>query len=52
MARLVKSGSATLIDNLIVAGFMVSLVSALLGYLIFMRILSSLSAWYSKLTKS
>ena len=33
-------------------GFMVSLLSVLLGYLLFIRILGSVTGWYSKLTKS
>ncbi len=33
-------------------GFVVSLASVLIGYLLFVRVLGSLSAWYTRLAKS
>ncbi len=33
-------------------GFAVSLASVLIGYLLFVRVLGSLSAWYTRLAKS
>jgi hypothetical protein len=34
------------------SGFLVSLGSVLVGYLLFVRVLRAVSCWYSKLAKS